>query len=102
AAAVLFAVLWRGAQGTDRRRAQVASTTQQFLTALTNFRGTSIDADVARIRSYAVGDFAGQVGTFFNQTATTALRQAQAVSRGQVQSVFVESLSGSSASVFGL
>jgi hypothetical protein len=102
AAAVLFAVLWRGAQGQERRRAEVASEAGRFLTALTNFKGATIDSDVAAIRSFAVGDFAGQLEHFFGQEAMDALRQAGAQSVGRVHSVFVESLAGDSATVFGV
>ncbi|HEV8420158.1 MAG TPA: hypothetical protein VGR13_02240 [Actinomycetota bacterium] len=102
AAAVLFAVLWQGSQANERRRAEVASTASSFLLALTNFSGTTIESDIAEIRSYAVGDFAEQVEMFFDPQAVAALRQAQARSVGQIRSLFVESLSGGSATVFGV
>jgi hypothetical protein len=102
AAVVLFAVLWQGAQASERRRAEVASTASSFLLALTNFSGATIQTDVAEIRRYAVGDFAHQVETFFDPQAVAALQQAQARSVGRIRSVFVESLSGGSATVFGV
>jgi len=102
AAAVVFAVLWNGAKGAEHRRTEVAASANRFLIALTNFSGETIDADVREIRSFAVGDFADQVSTFFDQDAVTALRQAKAKSVGRVQNLFVESLSGGSATVFGV
>ena len=102
AAAVLFASLWQRAQSDDRRRAEVVAQTTTFLTALTNFKGATISADVARIRSYAVGDFAGQVKQFFGAQTVAAIRSAQATSAGKVRSVFVESIDGTTASVFGV
>jgi hypothetical protein len=102
AAAVLFAVLWQGAQGQERKRAEVASAASSFLTALTNFSGATIESDIAEIRSYAVGDFADQVQTFFDPRAVATLRQAQAKSVGRIRSLFVQSLSGGSATVFGV
>lgn len=102
AVAVLFAVLWLGAQGHERRRAQVASAATSFLLALTNFSGDTIEADVAEIRRFAVGDFADQVETFFDPEAVQALREAQARSVGRIRSLFVQSLSGGSAVVFGV
>lgn len=102
AAAVLFAVLWQGAQGNERRRAEVASTASSFLIALTNFSGATIQSDIAEIRRYAVGDFADQVETFFDPQSVAALQQAQARSVGRIRSLFVESLSGGSATVFGV
>jgi hypothetical protein len=102
AAAVVFALLWNGTKGAEHRRTEVAGSANRFLIALTNFSGDTIDADVREIRSFAVGDFADQVNMFFDQDAVTALRQAKAKSVGRVQSLFVESLSGGSATVFGV
>ena len=102
AVAIVFAVLWQGAQASDRRRADVASAAGRFLAALTNFTGQTIDADAARIRSFAAGDFARQVDAFFDQQARDALRSAGARSVGRVRSIFVESIAGDSATVFGV
>jgi hypothetical protein len=101
-AAGIFAMLWQRAGAANRQRAEVAAVASRFLNALTNFQGTTIDADVERIREFAVGGFADQVDTFFDQSAIDALRTAQAKSVGHVQSVFVESLSDGTASVFGV
>ena len=48
AAALTFAWLWHQAGGTDRQRDQVQSVSTQFLTALTNFKAATIDADVLK------------------------------------------------------
>jgi hypothetical protein len=105
-AAILFFVLWRQAVG-DRDaleggRAEVVSTATDFLNALTNFQGGTIERDVARIKGFAVGGFADQVDRFFGPSAVSALKKAEAKSVGQVQHVFVESLSGSDADVFAV
>ncbi len=100
--AILFAILWQSAEAPNRRRAQVADSARQFLVALTNFSGETIDQDAAEIESFAVGEFADQVHTFFNARAKQALRKARAQSEGRVQKVFVESVSGQTASVFGV
>jgi hypothetical protein len=106
---VVFFILWRGAvsdrdqaRQVERERAVVADTATKFLDALSNFKGSTISQDVDRIRSFAVGDFADQVDQFFSAKAMDALRKAQAESVGQVQAVFVESLSGDTASVFAV
>jgi hypothetical protein len=100
--ALTFGFLWQGARTADRQRAEVAGTATRFLTALTNFSATTIQQDVAEIRGYAVGDFADQVNQFFGPAAVDALRRADARSAGRVESVYVESLSGGSAEVFGV
>jgi hypothetical protein len=102
AAAVVFAIAWRGVQSREHQRTEVASIATQFLQALTNFGGPTIDRDVAEIRSYAIGDFANQVATFFDDATVSALRSANAVSVGHVESVFIESLSGDTAEAFGV
>ncbi len=105
AVAVFFAVFaftFRVSKGAEHRRTDVAAVANRFLIALTNFQGQTIDADVQRIRSFAVGDFAEQVSTFFDADAVKALRDAKAKSVGRVQNLFVESLSGASATVFGV
>jgi hypothetical protein len=102
AAAILFAFLWQGAQRHERRRAEVASAASSFLLALTNFSGETIESDIAQIRGYAVGDFADQVETFFDPQAVEALRTARARSVGRIRTLFVQSVSGGSATVFGV
>jgi hypothetical protein len=105
-AAVLFFILWRQAAGdrgrADGERADVTQAATDFLTRLTNFKGTTIDHDVAEIKRFAIGDFADQVDQFFGPTARAALRKAQAESTGHVQKVFVESLSGDQAEAFAV
>jgi len=102
ASAGTFGLLWQRSQAAEHRRTEVTATADRFLAALTNFRGTTIHADVARIRGFAVGDFASQVDQFFGPTTTQAIQRANAASTSHVRSVFVESLSGSTATVFGV
>jgi hypothetical protein len=99
---VWLAVRLHAATGTERTRTHVAAVARDFLSSLTNFQASTIDRDVARIRSFAVGDFADQVKTFFDAQAVATIKNAKAKSSGKVQSVFVESMSGGTASVFGL
>ena len=100
--AILFFILWRGEANEDARQREVAAAATNFLVALTNFSGQTIDQDVAEIESFAVGDFAQQVRTFFNPQAKRALARARARSVGRVQRLYVQSVSGESASVFGV
>ena len=100
--AILFFFLWRGEANEEGRRNEVAVAATDFLRALTNFSGETIDRDVAELEAFAVGDFAQQVRTFFNPRAKQALMRARARSTGHVQRVYVQSVSGESASVFGV
>ena len=106
AAAIVFAVLWQraetGGSSADRQRAAVVSAATDFANALTNFKASTIQADVRRIRSFAVSDFAQQVDQLFSPTIIQALQKAKVESVGRVQSVFVESVDGPQASAFAV
>ena len=102
AGAVTFGMLWRQAQSQTRQGAEVRSVTTRFLTALTNFKAQTIAADAREIRGFAVGDFLGQVDTFFGDKAIAAIRSGGVQSTGRVRSVFVESLTANTATVFGV
>ncbi len=80
----------------------VETTARSFLSALTNFSGNTIQTDVGRIRSYAVGDFAQQVEQTFSSTRIDQIRRAGVISKSSVRSVSVESLSGDEAALFGV
>jgi len=94
--------LVRDARLKDTRSAAVQSTTTNFLTALSTFSAQTIEGDVQRIRSYAVGDFATQVQQTFSSARIAQIKSAKVASQGAVQSVFTESISGSQATVFGV
>ena len=89
AAAMMFLVLWQQASArgdrSDRQRAAVVSAATDFANALTNFKASTIQQDVARIRSFAVADFAQQVDQLFSPAIVQALQKAQVESVGQVR-----------------
>lgn len=97
-----FGVAWWRADAAGHRSQEARNTTRDFLLALTNFDAATVDADFARIQSYATGDFANQAQQFFGSQVRQALKEVQASSRGEVRSLYVESQSGNRASVFGV
>lgn len=103
-AAVTFALLWRFDVGTDEERETevVRDTARRFLLALTNFSAQRIDEDVEEIRAFGVGQFAEEVEQTFSEERLAAIRENQVVSTGRVDSVFVQTLEGSTASVFAV
>jgi Mce-associated membrane protein len=101
-AAAIFASLWQRAQALENRRAEIVSTADHFLAALTTFKAATIESDVTRIRGYAVGDFADQVGQFFGPSTVASIKRAGVVSVGSVRSVFVQTVNGSTATVLGV
>jgi Mce-associated membrane protein len=100
--AVLFAVLWSGQRADDRRREEVEAAARGFLLALTNFAPDTIDQDVEEIRSFAVGQFADEVGETFSPEQVAAIRENQATSVGRVRNLFVQNLEEDTATVFGV
>jgi hypothetical protein len=102
AAAIAFGVLWLGLRGQIALREEVETTARGFLLALTNFDAATIDRDVAEIRSYAVGDFAQEVRGTFSPDRIAAIRESEATSVGRIRDVFVQSVRGDTASVFGV
>jgi hypothetical protein len=94
--------LLRSERREDARAAEITAIADDFMHALTSFSAGTIDADVARIKSFAVGDFAQQVDQTFSSDRIHQIEQAKVVSTSTVRSVFVESLDAESASVFGV
>jgi hypothetical protein len=86
----------------DARADQATTVARQFLRALTTFSADTIDRDVERIRSFAVGDFASQVDDTFSDQRISQIKQAEVVSTSTVRSVAIEDLAQDSATVFGV
>jgi len=89
---VAFGLAWNGARAHDDGISGARATARNFLTALTNFDGKTIDADFDRIISYGTGAFAQQADQFYADKDTrNALRVRQASSRGEIKDLFVQS-----------
>jgi hypothetical protein len=97
-----FGHAWATLSGRLGQQADVRAATSNFLTALTNFDAKSVDADFNRIQSYATGDFAKQSNQFFGSAIRSQLEAALASSRGQIRSQYVQSINGTSATVYSV
>jgi hypothetical protein len=102
ALAALFGVWWNGARVKQANQAAAERTAQNFLIALTNFDSRTVNADFSRITSYATGDFAKQAVQFFGPQIRQQLQQAQAQSRGELSSIYVQSATSNRASVYAV
>lgn len=100
--AIMFGIWWNGIRVQADNRAAAQRTGQNFLIALTNFDSRSINSDFTRITSYATGDFAKQAQQFFGPQIRQQLEASQAASRGQISSIYVQSASANSASVYAV
>jgi Mce-associated membrane protein len=106
--AVICAIGWASAGGgsagsADDSAAETAAVRRaatSFSEVLTNFDGATIDRDFDKLIALSTGDFQDQADQFFSTKTRHALKEAQASSRGEVRNAFVQSLSGSRASVF--
>ena len=97
-----FGHAWMDQNAVSAQQATVRNVSGDFLLALTNFDAKSVDSDFNTIDSYATGDFAKQANQFFGSTIRQQLEAALASSRGQVRSLYVQSLSDGQASVYGV
>jgi len=102
AGTVGFGLAWGSQNAQAQAASEVRSASSRFLTDLTNFDAKTVDADFAAITGMATGTFAGQARTFFNSAIRQELEDALASSRGQIRSLYVESISGSRASTYAV
>jgi hypothetical protein len=79
----------------DMRRAA-----ESFSKALTNFDGATIDRDFDRIVARSSGQFRSQADQFFSSDVRKKLKEAQASSRGEIRSAFVQTSDGDHGTVF--
>ncbi len=102
AGAVTLGSLWQQEVAEDRQVDEVTDAATSFVHALTNFSSETIDADAARIKAFAVGEFSEEAETFFGERAVAAIREAQATSVGEIESLFLQSVRDEQASVFAV
>lgn len=102
AVAIAFYLQWKDLDDTRKQQAEVQTTAREFITALTNFSHETIEQDVEEIRSFAVGDFADEAATYFGDDGIAAIKEAQASSEAQIESLFVQAMDGDEASVFAV
>lgn len=102
ALAALFGIWWNGLRVQAANRSAAEQTGRNFLIALTNFDSRTVNADFKRITSYATGDFAKQAQQFFGPQIRQQLEATQAQSRGEISSIYVQSATSNSASVYAV
>jgi hypothetical protein len=100
----VFAAKWNGLRHGRDAQNQASSTARQFLLALTNFDGRTVNADFDRILTYAApnSDFAKSAQSFFGSDVRQALQTKQAASQGQIRNLFVQSVTGATADVYAV
>jgi uncharacterized protein (DUF736 family) len=100
--AILFGIWWNGMRVQAANRSAAQQTGRNFLIALTNFDSRTVNSDFKRITSYATGDFAKQAQQFFGPQIRQQLEATQAQSRGEISSIYVQSATNNSASLYAV
>jgi hypothetical protein len=102
-----FGLAWAGARdggsgaGTATEgSSELLKAAKAFSKDLTNFDGATIDRDFDRITAQATGDFRSQADQFFSSDVRSQLKKAQASSRGEVRSAYVQTVDGDRGTVF--
>ena len=101
-AAVTFGLKWSQLSDTAAQQVTVRRVTSTFLTQLTTFKPTTVDADFQALLTFATGDFAKQANQFFGSNIRLQLEQAQAESEGQIRNLYVQSMSAGKAEVYAV
>src|SRR5438094_10296590 len=83
----------------DARTAAVTSTAGAFVHAFTNYHAETITQDVARIESYAIGDFASQLRTTFDKNAIDRIRTNKVSATGTTWNLALHDLGEGTAHV---
>ncbi|QXC61958.1 hypothetical protein KSP35_03825 [Aquihabitans sp. G128] len=104
-----FAIAWHEASdgsgapptaSVEGESADMVAGSKAFSQALTNFDGATIDRDFDKIVALSTGEFRGQADEFFSSKVRKQLKEAQASSRGEVRSAYVQSFDGDRGTVF--
>ncbi len=103
AGTLFFGFAWNRERTADAAEASMRTTASDFLVALFDFDGRTIDDDFDNIMSYATGQFADQAeAQFADDDTRAALREVQASSRVEVRDLFVQSFDGDRGRVFAV
>ena len=99
---IVFATLWLLEVRADRQAETAEDTARDFVVALTNFDGDTINEDFDRIESYATDDFVEDLDRFFDAETRQALATVQASSRGQIRHLYMQSFEDGRARFFAV
>lgn len=105
AAAVGFGLAWGGLHGQQQAANQVRAVSRAFVLDLTNLTPATVDARVNDLLDASTGSFATQAKAFFDggsPPVRQALVTARAEEQGQIRSLAVQAVNGSTASAFAV
>lgn len=99
---LVFGTLWLLEVREDRQAETAEDTARDFVIALTNFDGDTINDDFDRIESYATDDFVEDLDRFFDAETRQALATVKASSRGQIRHLYLQSFEDGRARFFAV
>ena len=103
AGTVLFGLRWKDLRDAEADRAEVEEAATEFLNALFEWDGTTIDADFDRILAFSTGEFEEQAqATFNDDEIRRSLRENRAGSRMEELDTFTRYVEGDEARVFAV
>ncbi|MGH2752740.1 MAG: hypothetical protein ACRDK3_18005 [Actinomycetota bacterium] len=101
-ATVTFAVLWQQERTRASEEDELRAQATEFIDDLTSISAATAEADAEAIKEWAVGDFADEAEVFYGQEAIDAVVEAEASTEGDIEELFVQSLSDGEGSVFAV
>lgn len=102
AAAVFAGIQWADLYATEKARGEVADSARTVALRLTTFEGEDIEEWYAATLETATGEYGQQLREVFDQATRDQLREIEAVSRGEIDNLFVQDINGDEASAFAL
>jgi Mce-associated membrane protein len=101
-AATTFGILWQRERSKGDEEDELRAQATEFIGDLTSISADTAQADADAIKEWAVGDFADEAEVFYGQKAIDAVVDAEATTEGEIQELFVQSLSEGEGSVFAV
>ncbi|MGH2698615.1 MAG: hypothetical protein ACRDJL_05365, partial [Actinomycetota bacterium] len=101
-AATTFGLLWQRERSKANEESELRAQATEFIDDLTSISADTAEADAEAIKQWAVGDFADEAEVFYGQEAIDAVVDAEASTEGEIQELFVQSLSEGEGSVFAV
>lgn len=102
AAAVFAGIQWADLYAAERARREVADSARTVALRLTTFEGENIEEWYTATLETATGEYGQQLRDVFGQATRDQLREIEAVSRGEIDDLFVQDVNGDEARAFAL
>lgn len=93
---------WADLYGAEQEREDVREAARELALRLTTFEGENIEEWYSTAVEQATGEYRQQLTEVFDQRNRDALREIEVASQGEVENLFVQEVSGDTASAFAV